>query len=349
MRTKCSVLASDALKKVNDGIGLSIPESLELFIGACWGHYDDRQLRNIVATLQKKGETASELLGAVKAFRVHRQIYPQEDSLKCLDLCGTGGDRLGLFNVSTCAAFVVAACGVKVIKHGGVTFSSTSGSSNVLNELGILPLTDPRVIARTAKRQLLTFVASPSLESSSQFRRVRESLAGVTIFNLVAPFLNPVLPKTQLIGVPNFKHASIMAKVTKELGYSKALIVSGHAGEDEVSILGESHVFRFCESVNGGDGSVNYDGFSPKSLGLEICGSIDHLKVSSPAESAQKLKMILGGQKGPLADMVALNAAFALFLAERVPTLKQGLDLAQKTIKGGRPAKLLLRLQGVAA
>ena len=292
----------------------------------------------LLTGLRFRGETAEELAGAVLAARDYSVAWPSAtQGSTVLDTCGTGGDGACTVNISTAAAIVVAASGVTVAKHGNRSASGNSGSAEVLTELGVAVEADSQVSIRCLRELNLTFLFAPKFHPAMRFAAaVRRQLPFRTLFNLVGPLANPARPTHQLIGVPDSGLADLMATAIGKLGLTRAAVVSGCDGLDEVSLGGDTQV-RWVEN-----GEVVPQVWPREAFGL---GKVDPrtLRVSGPAASARAIRALLDGEAGPVRDTVLANAAAALLVAGVTPDLAEGVQTAASAIDDGRAGKLLSR------
>jgi anthranilate phosphoribosyltransferase len=247
-----------------------------------------------------------------------------------LDTCGTGGDVKGTFNISTAAAIIAAACGVRVVKHGNRSASSKSGSADVLEKLGMKLELSPQQMARCLERAGICFAFARSHHPAMKHvAPARTSLGIATIFNLLGPLTNPGKAKHQLLGVFAPELTDRLATVLQGLGSTRAWVVHALDGLDEISTMGPTRISELR------DGHVHSRTIDPADLGLPYARLSD-LQVHSVEEAADALRRIFAGEKGPRCDIAALNAAAALVVAEHVADLPQGLSLARAVLESGR-------------
>jgi anthranilate phosphoribosyltransferase len=255
-----------------------------------------------------------------------------------LDTCGTGGDQLHTFNISTAAAFVVAACGVPVPKHGNRGVSSTSGSADVLEQLGVNISLSPDQVAQCLDELNIGFCFAPLFHSAMKnVAPVRKQLRFRTIFNLLGPLTNPARASFQLIGAGRKETAHRLARALAELGRKHAYVVCGADQLDEVSLWGVTTAFE----VTGAQ--IVEQQWTADSFGLPECRA-EELQVQSPAESAAVLRGVFAGQTGPARNIVLANAAAALLAAVKVGTPREGVQLATAAIDAGGVRELLAKL-----
>jgi anthranilate phosphoribosyltransferase len=308
---------------------LSADEARAAIAAIIAGRSSDEEIAAFLAALKHKGETADELVGAVRAVRA--EMKPLDTSRPDLiDTCGTGGDGACSLNISTAAAIVVSACGVPVAKHGNRSASGNSGSSDVLAELGVEISAEDSVVARCLDELGIAFLFAPRYHPALRFAAgARKRLGHRTLFNLIGPLANPTRPPFQLIGVPSDHLARLMASALATLGVRRAAVVTGCDGLDEVTLTGNTSVL-WIEA-----GKIREDAWTPGDFDLPILRSADALRVSGPAESARVIRRVLGGQPGPARDMIVANAAAALLVAGKVPTLRDGVELSRAAIDSG--------------
>jgi len=291
----------------------------------------------LLTALRMKGEAVTEIAGAARAMFARATRVPVSRR-GLLDTCGTGGDELQTFNISTAAAIVVAACGVPVAKHGNRSVSSRSGSADVLEQLG-LPLTLTAAEAGVCIETVgLGFCFAPTHHSAMRHvAGVRKALRFRTIFNLLGPLTNPAAAEFQLIGASRVETASRLAQALAELGRPHAYVVCGNNQLDEVSLWGETAAFE----VEGG--RVHQRVWTADLLGLPECRP-DELVVDSPAASAAVIQRVLTGERGPARDIVVANAAAGLLAARSVETLREGVERSAAAVDGGAGAAKLQEL-----
>jgi anthranilate phosphoribosyltransferase len=310
---------------------MTADESEQLFGYMLSGTLNDDEIAEILLALKNKGETADEILGAIRAIKKTMHDAPCTMH-EALDVCGTGGDGLHTLNISTAVALVVAGAGVKVAKHGNKAVSSSSGSSDVLTELGI-KLDAPDL----AKHNFAYFHAPlyyPALKKVAPAR----AKVGRTIFNLLGPLLNPVGAKRQLIGVYSANLLPTYAKVLRELGTEKAWVVHGTDGLDEISISGETQVAELDK------GAIDTFIVTPEDAGLPR-HSLESIKGGDAKHNAAALLRLLDGEKGAYRDIVLLNAAAALFVAGKAQNLVEGAQIAANAIDSGNAKQVLEQLK----
>ena len=295
-----------------------------------------------------RGETPDEIAALANAF-LALAVDPEIDLARlpgpALDVCGTGGDRLHLFNVSTTACFVLAAGGAVVIKHGNRALTSRSGGSDVLAALGVAVDPAPVDLRRHLETVGLGFLFAPRYHPAFMAGRgVRKLLAAEgrsTVFNVLGPLLNPARPAYQLLGVFEPALTQKLAEVLCRLGRRRAWAVHGAGGMDELSTLGPTQV-GLCE-----DGQVTTGAVTPEEAGLPRAENLDALRGGTPEENATTLTGILRGEiTGPPLDLVLLNAAAGFVVVGLSADLSAGVERARETINSGRARRVLEKMQG---
>jgi anthranilate phosphoribosyltransferase len=280
-----------------------------------------------------RGESGGEILGFARALREHASAFPLPgDGL--IDTCGTGGDGLATFNVSTLAGIVAAAAGARVAKHGNRAVSSRCGSADLLESLGVRIDGTAAVSVRCIEETGFGFLFAPHYHPMLRhLGPLRRELGFRSIFNLVGPLANPARVRHQVLGVPASSCLRPMAEALQSLGVTRALVVHGHDGSDEISLVGPTTAFEVTP------GGLEERQFHPEDAGLRPCRSED-LAGGDAATNARIATSILDGEKGPAHDFVVLNAAAALMVASRAATLRDGAEMA-------RAALLSFRARGV--
>lgn len=292
------------------------------------------QIGGFLVALRMKGESVAEITGAAQVMRELATPVVIDANIDALvDTCGTGGDGANLFNVSTAAAFVVAACGGHVAKHGNRSVSSSTGSADVLEEAGVFLDLSPEQVARCVTEIGVGFMFAPAHHSAMKHAiGPRKELAMRTIFNMLGPMTNPAGVKRQVIGVFNPALCKPMAEVLKKLGSRHVLVVSAVDGLDEITLSGETQVAELK------GGQVQLYKIKPDDLGIQQ-QNLDGLSVSSASESLALIYEALGKQRTPTAqkaaDIIALNAGAAVYVAGIADTLKEGVKMAEDAIGSG--------------
>lgn len=327
---------TDALSVLGDARSLSIDQARDAVGEIVDGRASEVGVAAFLAALKVKGESEDELAGAVQAVR--DRMRPLDSPRRpILDTCGTGGDGAASVNVSTAAAIVSAAAGAVVAKHGNRSASGVSGSSEVLDRLGVAIDPGPEVLARCLEELGIAFLFAPSFHPALRHAAgVRKQLPFRTLFNLVGPLANPTRPEFQLVGVPNDRLAGLMASALARLGVTRAAVVTGPEGLDEVGLSGPTRVLW----VEGG--YVEPRTWLPEEFGLPPVRA-EELRVTDPSDSADRIRRTLDGEVGPARHVILANAASALMVAGLAGGPAEGVSKASEAIDSGRARALLDR------
>ncbi len=292
------------------------------------------QIAGFLVALRMKGETAEEISGFARTARAMATPIDVEGAL--LDTCGTGGDGLATFNISTLSAIVAAACGARVAKHGNRAASSLCGSADVLEQLGVKIDLPPDGVARCINEAGIGFLFAPVFHPSFRFAgATRRELGMRTVFNVLGPLCNPAGAKYQALGVADPSMAGKMADVLMRLGVERAIVFHAADGMDELSVASASFVIE----VDGGRKEYQ---LNPAELGLPQA-AVESMRGGGPEENARLAREVLGGASGPRRDVVLLNAAAALRAAGLARDWKDGIGLAAEAIDSGRAGDVLER------
>jgi anthranilate phosphoribosyltransferase len=287
--------------------------------------------------LAMKGERPAEIVGLARTMRAHAvQVSKRYDEL--FDTCGTGGDRANTFNISSCAALVVAAAGVRVAKHGNRSASSMCGSADVVEALGVSLELTPQQVARCIDEVGIGFLYAPLLHTAMKHVMAARREMGIrTVFNLLGPLTNPASANAQVIGVAAESLTEPLARVLAELGTLRAFVVHGADGLDEISNTGESRLSEVRE------GMVRSYTVRPEDFGMPRA-TIGELQGGDRQQNAQIIRDLLARQAGPRRDIVLMNASAALVAGARARDLKNGVELAAQSIDSGAARERLERL-----
>jgi len=324
----------EAIAKVVRCENLSEDEAAAAFEVIMRGDATPSQIAGFVVALRMKGETVEELTGFARTARAVATRIQVEGAL--LDTCGTGGDGLATFNISTLAAIVAAACGARVAKHGNRAASSMCGSADVLEQLGVKIDLAPEGVARCIDEAGIGFLFAPVFHPSFRFAGVpRRELGLRTVFNVLGPLCNPAGAKYQALGVADGAMAAKMADVLQRLGVERAIVFHASDGMDELSVASPSTVIEI-------DGRRKEYELDPVELGLSRA-PVEAMRGGGPEENARLAREVLDGAKGARRDVVLLNAAAALRAAGLAEEWKDGLGLAAEAIDSGRAGEVLLR------
>jgi anthranilate phosphoribosyltransferase len=325
--------------EVAAGRRLSLEQAQQAFDIMMSGDATPAQVGGFLIGLRVRGETVDELTGGALAMRA--RMVAVEAPANAIDTCGTGGDASGTYNVSTAAALVVAACGVPVAKHGNRALSSRAGSADVLRALGVEIDAEVPVVERAIREAGIGFMMAPRHHGAMRHvAGARVELGTRTIFNLLGPLANPAGAKRQLMGVFAREWIEPLAHVLARLGCERAWVVHGAGGLDELSTTGPSAVAELK------GGAVRSFEVTPEALGLPRA-SLDQLKGGEAEDNAAALSALLDGAPGPFRDIVLLNAAAALVVADAAPDLAGGIAQAAEAIDSGRARGVLARLVAI--
>jgi anthranilate phosphoribosyltransferase len=319
----------EAIAKVAGGESLSEAEAASALSDIMDGGASPAQIAALLVALRVKGETVGEITGFARAMRA-KSVKVETTKAPLIDTCGTGGDSLKTFNISTCAAFVVAGAGGVVAKHGNRAVTSRSGSADVLEALGVNVDLDPDGVGRCIEKIGIGFLFARTLHPAMKFvAPVRAELGIRTIFNVLGPLTNPAGATRQVIGVYDESLCEPLARVLLNLGSEHVLVVHGRVGLDEIATVGETFV------AEGYKGQVMPFTLTPKDLGLGKADPADLAPGADAAENATILRGILSGESGPRREIVLANAAAALYVAGLVPTLRAGTEKAALALDSG--------------
>ncbi len=320
----------DAIRTVVDGRDLSETEAVEAMTEIMDGEATPAQVACFITAMRMKGETVEEITGFAKVMR-QKAVRVKPRSKHFIDTCGTGGDKLETFNISTAAAFVAAGAGVKVAKHGNRAASSQCGSADVLEALGVNLLLQADQIAACIDEVGIGFMFAPAMHPAMKHAVGPRKEIGIrTVFNILGPMTNPAGAKRQVIGVFSPDLTEPMAMVLKSLGTERAMVFHGIDGLDEMSTIGPTKVSELA------DGEVRTYTMTPEDLGLPRVSSEDiRAGDGGLVDNVRALMSVLDGEKGPKRDIVLLNAAAALIVAGAASSLADGLAAAAKSIDSG--------------
>jgi len=333
-----------AIRRLADGESLSFDEARGAFAALMAGEASPVQTAALLLGLRARGESADEVAGAAAALRDAMVRLPAANPDALVDTCGTGGGRVTTLNISTAAAFVVAAAGVPVAKHGNRSYTSRSGSADVLEALGVGVDLGPDAAQRALDAAGLTFLFAPVYHPAMRHvGPVRRELGVPTIMNLVGPLANPAGVRRQVVGVADRGRAPVVAAALARLGATHALVVHAESGMDELCPVGATQVWE----VRAGDGVREWR-LEAAAVGVQA-ESLDDLAGGDPAENAARIRLALEG-RGPAAirEAIALNAAAALYVAGAAATLRAGVDLARGLMAAREATDVLERLRAAA-
>jgi anthranilate phosphoribosyltransferase len=324
----------DLLQKVMRKEDLTAAEAAEAMDEIVEGRVAPAQVSGLLVGLAMKGERPAEIVGLARSMR-SRAVAIAAPAGGTVDLCGTGGDAAGTFNISSVASIVAAAAGLTVAKHGNRSVSSQCGSADVFEALGVNVSASPATVERSLQGARFAFLFAPSFHPSMRnVAPVRRDLGVRTAFNLLGPLTNPTRPAFQIVGVPRPELTELMARALSMLGSTRAWVVHGADGLDELSTTGYTKVSE-CRA-----GAVNTFYVHPAEVGLPKA-PLAALAGGDAAANAAIVRRLLGGEHGAARDIVLLNAGAALFVAGRAPHLLDGLRIAAAAIDSGAAQRTL--------
>ena len=320
---------------------LSQEEAAKAMEAIMEGRAQPAQIAGLLIGLSMKGERPAEIVGLAQTMRA-RATRLSRTHAPVFDTCGTGGDRAHTFNVSTVAALVLAACGVKVAKHGNRSVSSQCGSADLFEALGVRVNAAPAIVERCLDETGIAFFFAPTFHPSMRHAGpTRKELGVRTAFNLLGPLTNPAGASRQLVGVPRPELTELVARSLSLLGSERAWVVHGADGLDEISTTGYTKVSE-CRH-----GKVNTFYVHPADFGLTKSAPAQ-LRGGDAAANAEIARRVLAGEQGPARDIVLLNAAASLLIAERAGTIADGIGEAGAALDSGKAARVLERLAAVS-
>ena len=317
---------TSAISKITSGLSLKENEMSDVMLDLLEGRATDAQIGAFLIALDMKGETVEEVLGAAKIMRkLSAKVEVNKDKL--VDTCGTGGSGIGIFNVSTTAAFVACACGARVAKHGNRSATRKSGSADLLEAAGVSLELNPSQVSDCIENVGLGFMFAPGHHSAMKHViGPRKEIAHKSIFNILGPLTNPASTPNQVMGVYDEKWMKPVAEVHQSLGSKNVMVVHSEDNLDEISIASKTKVVELRED------KISEYVISPEEFGLEF-QSLDGLKVNSPEESLSMAKKALKGEHSAASSMVALNAGAALYVSGVDNSLAEGVERALEGIK----------------
>jgi len=326
-----------AINKLIEGKNLSRSESRKIMTLIMQGKATDAQISAYLVAMRMKGETVDEVTGAAEAVtKQSKKINTKYKNI--VDTCGTGGDSLNTFNISTTAAFIAAGAGVAVAKHGYRSISSKCGSADILLKLGINLDLSPEIIEKCLYQVGITFIFAPRFQPSATYTLgPRSEIGARTIFNILGPLTNPARTKRQLIGVYDESILRLVVEVLKELGSTQVMAVHGDEGIDEISISGKT---KIVELVNGT--IYEYD-VKPENFHI-LSSPLSTIQSKTCATNKKYLLNALNGKKSAALDIALLNAGAAIKVSGKVESLYNGIKLAKKSVESGAALNKLEKL-----
>ncbi|MFH1837097.1 MAG: anthranilate phosphoribosyltransferase [Candidatus Omnitrophota bacterium] len=329
----------EAIKIVVAKKNLTEAETQSVFNEIMSGQTTSAQIGAFITALRMKGETVDEITGAARVMRMKAaKIKTGSSSSGLIDTCGTGGTGSKTFNISTTVAFILAASGVKVAKHGNRAISSSCGSADVLEELGVKIDVPAKVTARCIDRIGVGFLFAPVFHGAMRYASpVRREIGIRTIFNILGPLCNPLKSGRQIIGVYDAKLTGTIANVLKKLGSKRAYVVHGQGPLDEVTISGRTKVSELKND------RVRTFYVSPATFGMRKA-AISDIRGGTAKKNAKIIRDILSGKRGPKRDVVLINASLALMAAGKAKDPIEGVKIAMKAIDSGEALGKLEKL-----
>lgn len=325
------------ITKIIDGQNLTQQEAGEAMDIILRGEANDSQLASFLSVLKMKGEVVDEIAGFAKTLIAHADHVPHQQPVMCN--CGTGGDTKNTFNISTTAAFVLAAGGVTVAKHGNKGVSSASGSSDVLGELGVKYNLTAENAGKIIDDIGMAFLFAPAFNKAMKYvAKTRKELGFRTVFNLLGPIINPAGLEYQMVGVYDKNLTELIAGVLKEIGVKHAMVIASEDGMDEIST---NTTTKVSELKNG---EIKTYEINPADYGFQA-GTIADYAGGTPAENAEiTLKILKGEDKGIKRDIVVMNAGAALYAGDKAESIADGIRLANEMIDSGKALAKLKEL-----
>ncbi len=330
-------MIKSAISKVIEGVDLTRDEMVAVMNQIMTGGATDAQIGSFLTALRIKGETVDEITGAAmvmreKALRVNAGDGP------VVDTCGTGGDGVNTFNISTTAAFVTAGAGLTVAKHGNRAVSSASGSADVLKALGVNIEAEVTIVEECLSKVGIGFLFAPLMHSAMKYAIGPRREIGVrTVFNILGPLTNPAGAASQVVGVYGRALVELLAEVLGNLGAKHALVVHGSDGLDEITVTGPTYV------ASARDGKTENFEIDPEKFGMPLRG-LDEIKGSGPDSNAEITRRVLKGEKGAIRDVTLLNAAAAIWAGGVASSMEEGIKRAEESIDSGAAKEKLERL-----
>ena len=320
---------NEAIKAVISRQNLNEGEMHDVMSSIMTGQTTDAQIGAFLVGLSMKGETIEEITASAKVMRALATSVKLSSDEFLVDTCGTGGDGLGLFNISTASAFVVAAAGGKVAKHGNRSISSKSGSADVLEAAGINLSLNPELISQCIEEIGVGFMFAPAHHSAMKHAiGPRKELAIRTIFNVLGPLTNPAKAPNQIMGVFDKNLVEPIANVLKGLNSRHVMVVHSEDGLDEFSIANKTYVAELK------DNKISTYTVHPHDFGLEE-GSLDSIQAENAEQSLALIHEAFSGKKGEARDIIALNAGAAIYVSGLVNSLEEGITKANQTLSDG--------------
>ncbi len=335
-------MIKEAISKVIQNQNLTQEETVTVMNEIMSGEATDSQIASFITALRMKGETVDEITGGALVMREKATKINVEGDI--VDTCGTGGDGLHTFNISTVSAFVVAGAGIKVAKHGNKSVSSKCGSADLLMSFGVNIEVPPEVIEKCIKEVGIGFLFAPKLHLAMKYAIGPRREIGIrTIFNILGPLTNPAGATRQLLGVYDENLTEPLTMVLKKLGSQRVFVVHGEEGLDEISICGRTKISELKE-----DGNISTYWITPEDFGIKKT-SLNEIKGGDAQKNLEMALEVLKGENGAMRDVVLLNSAFGIMAGGKADTVEKGIELAAKSIDSGTALEKLERLKGITS
>lgn len=332
-------MIKESLLKLVERVDLEEEEIVDVANLMMQGELSDAEISAFLVALRMKGETITEITGVAKTL-ISKAKKIKTNLKNVVDMCGTGGDSHGTFNISTTAAFITAGAGIPVAKHGNRSVSSPVGSADVLEELGVDINITPEAAEECLNKTGIVFMFAPVYHSAMKYvAKTRKEIGIRTVFNLIGPLVNPASVEHQLIGVYSESLLKPIAKVLRNLGSKRAMVVHGADSMDEITVTGKTSVAELREGV------VKTHQIDPIDLGIKQ-SSLEELKGGSNAKenAGITLSILKGEETGPKSDVALLNAAAAILVADGAENLKEALEIAKNSVLSGNALRKLEKL-----
>ncbi|MDI6803611.1 MAG: anthranilate phosphoribosyltransferase [Bacteroidota bacterium] len=328
----------EILKKILEGNDLDFNDASDVMNSIMAGSVTDSQIGAFLAAEKIKGETVEELTAFAKVMR-EKSVKINLADKNAIDMCGTGGDGRGTFNISTVASFVAAGAGVTVAKHGNKSVSSSCGSADLLKELGVDISIEPFKVEKCINEIGIGFMFAPIFHPAMKLvSKLRSELGVKTFFNIMGPLTNPAEVNYQMIGAYNLDVAKKIIEILKRLCTKKSAALHSSDGLDEISLSGKTCIFEIAENEDLKSFEIH-----PKDFGLELC-DISDLTGGTPEQNASICLEVLNNKKNPKRDIVLLNAAYAIYISGKAETPRDGFQKAVDSLENGRAWQKLNQL-----
>ncbi len=333
------ITTQEALNRLIDNNELFYDEMVFIMREIMSGNIAPEVISALLIGLRIKVETVSEISAAASVMQEFSTPVPIKNKENLVDIVGTGGDKAHTFNISSTAMFVASAAGSKIAKHGGRAVSSSSGAADIMEKMGVSLNLNAEQVASCIDKIGLGFMFAPNHHIAMKYvAPVRKALGVRTIFNILGPLTNPAGAKNQLIGVFHPDLVGIIANVCRQMKQQHVMVVNGWDGLDEITLTGRTHVAELKDNK-----IINYD-IKPQDFGLKMIDDLKPLQALTAQDSLDKMNSVLAGESGPCRDIVLLNAGAAIYCANTVATLADGIEAAKEAIDTGKAQAKQLEL-----